>query len=289
MDDLLSIDDKSFCQRVIKQVFERDGSFRTGQNDHRYRGVENAWIRYISRGSTAYRLIYLRRGNEIYLYRAGTHSIENRVSPPVDFSGVAEVDAVTQVVEGRSFSKESSDLGNILVSRKRFDEQLICDYFERMYHLGHVEIFLISPFVDFDLLQRHKPLGRFLDRQIEEGAVVSLLTEYVENLEDFKICEELGDRDVNMLFLRKLHAKLYLFEIDTKKISRYFDDQIPKVAILGSSNLTERGLGFSRDDTANWELCYRPEFYRYDELRTHAHQLSMMAKSLPEMRRNIGL
>ena len=288
VNDLLSVDDTAFCNRVIRQTFAKDGSFRNGKYDHRYHGIKNAWIRYVSRGSTQYRLIYIRHGKDIYLYRAGHHSIEDNLTAPSSFSEVADSADDSFAVHHSHSVQPWNDIGDILVSRKRYDEHLISEYFEKMFHLGHNEIFLISPFMDFSLFQKHKPFGRFLDRQIEDGALVSLLTGYVSHLNELRVCEDLSHRQFNLFFLGKLHTKLYLFEIDQQRVSEYFADHVPKVAILGSSNLTEPGVGFKKNDTANWELCYRPEHYRYDELRMYAQSLSIIAKDLPEMRREIG-
>jgi hypothetical protein len=80
--DLLTTNDKSFLQRVLKSVFDAKADFRVGDGDHRYKGIEDAWIRKVSGGSSAYRLIYIRKNNDIYLYRAGQHSIEDNLAAP---------------------------------------------------------------------------------------------------------------------------------------------------------------------------------------------------------------
>ena len=56
---------------MLSKVLGRDGSFRLDRDDHRFHGIEDAWIRVVSRGNTAYRVIYIRRGRDVYLYRAG--------------------------------------------------------------------------------------------------------------------------------------------------------------------------------------------------------------------------
>src|SRR5687768_10185319 len=86
LEDLRSADDPRFVRRVLTQILDEAGEFRKGQNDHRYHGIENAWIRYVSRGKTQYRLIYILNGDSVYLYRAGLHSIEENLAAPRDLA-----------------------------------------------------------------------------------------------------------------------------------------------------------------------------------------------------------
>src|SRR3954449_2651005 len=89
--DLQAESDANFARRVFLKLFEGDGSFRPDINDHRYHGIEGAWIRYVSQGRSAFRVIYIKKGDEIFLYRAGQHSVEDNLAPPHDLSVAAQV------------------------------------------------------------------------------------------------------------------------------------------------------------------------------------------------------
>ena len=71
-----------FARRVLQKTILPDGNFRPDSDDHRYHGIDDAWIRYVSRRRTAYRVIFLRRGENVYLFRAGEHSVEDHLSAP---------------------------------------------------------------------------------------------------------------------------------------------------------------------------------------------------------------
>jgi hypothetical protein len=80
--DLQDHADANFAKRVLQKTLLRNGGFREDADDHRYTGVDDAWIRYVSRGSSAYRVLYIRSGTNIYLCRAGEHAVEDRFAEP---------------------------------------------------------------------------------------------------------------------------------------------------------------------------------------------------------------
>jgi len=61
IDDLKSADDQRFVRRVFNQVFDSNYAFKKGQDDHRYKGINDAWIRYVSQGGPAYRIIFIKK------------------------------------------------------------------------------------------------------------------------------------------------------------------------------------------------------------------------------------
>src|SRR4051812_43593318 len=82
LNDLREAEDARFVRQVLNHTIAPDGTFRPDKDDHRYEGIEDAWIRYVSRGRTAYRVIFIRKGTSVFLYRAGLHSIEEKVAQP---------------------------------------------------------------------------------------------------------------------------------------------------------------------------------------------------------------
>ena len=53
--DLMEHNDAHFAARVLSKVIGSGGEFEADADDHRYKGIDGAWIRYVSRQTTAYR------------------------------------------------------------------------------------------------------------------------------------------------------------------------------------------------------------------------------------------
>ena len=264
--DLKNADDHRFVRRVIHQVLDDKNEFRRGQDDHRFHGIDDAWIRYVSSGKTAYRLIYIQKGENVYLYRAGSHSIEDDLARPRSKNLALPVEDVAASVSrsGRPRDPTWFDAGELLRTQQ---EVMLKKVVLSMLSVGHHEIFLISPFVSEQTLSRWSPLGRFLDKMIEEETSVWLVTRPPE-LERLGFFKELEERDFGVCFYKGLHAKLYIFNVDAETLNIYTKDVEP-TAIIGSANLTEMGLALS-NELANEELCYRLPSTKYGEARDYA-------------------
>ena len=270
INDLRGATDSRFVRQVLNHVLEKDGSFRSSADDHRYRGIADAWIRYVSKGNTAFRVIYLRRGDLIYLYRAGTHSVESDVREPKHLQKGVPLERVELLQTDYS----TSDNGYLL---KTIDPRFLNKEVLSMYHFGHTEIVLIAPFVSLAILDKFHHFGRFLDRAIEEGAEVSLVTR-PPNDGGLQSYMTLDARCIFVYFLRNLHTKLYVFEINPDTIPDYCRN-VTNVAIMGSSNLTRPGLSLD-DDRSSEELCYRLPMARYAEVYSYAKHLVNKADDL---------
>ncbi len=114
-----------------------------------------------------------------------------------------------------------------------------------MYHVGHHEIILISPFLEAELLHRRHHFGSFLDRAVEDNTEVTLVTKPPKTKE-LGIYRDLEERVISVYFLSGLHSKLYIFNVDSAKQSEYTKTIQSKV-IVGSSNLTRPGFGLDDD------------------------------------------
>ena len=103
-----------------------------------------------------------------------------------------------------------------------------------------------------------------MDRSVEENTFVFLVTKppVKANLDAYK---DLETRGFFVYFNERLHSKLYLFNIDPSTLNQYTKDTKP-TAILGSSNLTDVGLGMG-DGPSNEELCYRIPLERFKNVR----------------------
>ena len=267
LQDLTEIDDARFVRRVLRQVLDNDGEFRQGKEDHRYHGIQDAWIRYVSSGKTAYRVIYIRAADSVFLYRAGPHSIEDRLRAPRGLASAAVVQAAPDTPQPQLPYQGWSDSGELL---KTTQAVMLRKVVHSLRFVGHREIFLISPYVDEDTLARWAPLGQFIDRAIEEGTVIWLITRPPEP-ERLAFYRGLEERGMGVFFYRSLHAKLFVFDINTETLGQYTKDMRP-TAIVGSANLTEMGLALS-NETSNEELCYRLPAVKFSEAKDYAYWL----------------
>lgn len=260
INDLKDFDDAHFAKRVLGQIFDNSGNFKVGQNDHRYDGLEGAWIRYASSGSNAYRIIYIKKKDKIYLYRAGGKKVEDRLKEPKELSTNIVVENYT--VASKKSTTPSTDFGVLL---KNSDPIYLCNIIQSMFHVAHHEISLISPYYSESIFSQNHAFGGFLDKSIEEGAAVCFITLPPCNDKSLKFFENLEARGMLVYFFEKLHAKLYLFDINTKSLNSFNKSDYKRTAVLGSANITESGFSFNKQ-TYNEELCYLVPQYQFDEL-----------------------
>ena len=291
--DLKGVNDGGFARRVLRRTLSDQGTWTQFNEDHRYRGIENAWIRYVSTGSPAYRVIYIRSGEDIYLYRAGPHSVEDRLPAPrtrdyaeavaVNTNG-DEVEAVRRMIDAAECtevaptrfvgSRRNGEIHRSLVGRR---------------NLPHREIWLVSPVVDPAVLSPTASLGGVLAAQVEDGASVSVVTSLPHD-RDIAWMEDLEARDMGVFVHPRLHTKLYCFVFDE---NRRFDPGVPEDAsagsliMVGSTDLTAQGLGAAEVDDVIEELCYLPPEEELDFVVTYLAELIDEGFELAEVRRRL--
>ena len=252
-----------FARRVLQKTLHPNGTFRQ-DSDHRYHGVENAWIRYVSAGRSAYRVIYIRDRDRIYLYRAGKHSVEDNLSAPKD----ASLDAAVSLAEaGPEVAAAMAAISSIEAPqaapppvnrlRRNVPTPEISRAILSRRNLPHKDIWLVSPFVNPSLFAPTAKLGRLLLDQVEDGARVVLVTRAPKD-QNIGWMETLQELSVDVVVYPRLHAKLYCFVFDDDR--RYErglrgGDGYSSLILLGSANLTLAGLALN-DTRSNEELCY---------------------------------
>lgn len=290
--DLQDHADAHFARRVLQKTLNRDGNFRPNRNDHRYEGIEDAWIRYVSRGNTAYRVIYLRSDNNIFLFRAGEHSIEDRLASPTTKS----TDAVIQVAEAGTDIQAAARAmpareipqvpfrPNNRFRRNVPTPQINREIFSRR-NLPHKDIWLVSPFVNSDLFAPTAAFGKLLLEQVEDGAKVILITAPPK---DKKIdwMEYLAERQIDIFVYPRLHTKLYCFVLDENR--RYEPGmrdgyRYSSLILLGSANLTSVGMAMG-EGICNEELCYTVPENEIGFVESYVTELMMDGYDLPHVR-----
>ena len=218
--DLQSVKDSGFARRVLRSTLSDEGTWTGRREDHRYNGIHNAWIRYVSRGNLAYRVIYIQLGEDIYLYRAGTHSVENRLAAPRrrDYAGAVRVDGNGDEVEAVRKAIDAAEVGESAPTRflgSGPDGEIHRRLVERR-NLPHKEIWLVSPVVDPAVLSPTASLGGVLEAQVEDGASVSVVTSLPLD-RDIAWMEDLAARSMEVFVHPRLHTKLYCFMFDEKR------------------------------------------------------------------------
>lgn len=292
--DLQNHGDANFARRVLQKTLRPDGSFRLNRDDHPYKGIEDAWIRYVSRDSTAYRVIYLQYGSDTYLYRAGEHSIENRLNGPTagfETTSISVVEARSEIISAIAATPvaPTSPVPALLppINRLKRNKPLRQIYREILSrrNLPHKDIWLVCPFIDCDLFAQTSAFGKLLFAQIEDGASVVLITAPPK---DKKIdwMEKLAERQVDIFVYPRLHTKLYCFVFDEDR--RYepgllYEKQYSSLILLGSANLTSPGLALE-SGRCNEELCYAVPDDEIGFIETYVTELMTRGYGLPEVR-----
>jgi phosphatidylserine/phosphatidylglycerophosphate/cardiolipin synthase-like enzyme len=277
--DLHEHGDSNFAQRVVRKIMNPNGTFRHDVEDHRFDGIENAWIRYVSGGNTAYRAIYIREGEHIYLYRAGEHSIENNLGPPRGNRTLAEISAIDKAsatVERPSIN--SFNLSHLF--RQNGRGRLLRSFLLGRRLFPHKEIFLVSPFLSLDLLERTNRVGLALDQLREDGTKITLITR-PPLVSELGRLRDLEVRGWDLFFHRTLHAKIYIFKViqDTK----YVEHGAADAALIGSANLTEKGFGLD-EHNYNEELCYELPTDAQEGALDFIYGLALQSQNLDRVR-----
>lgn len=282
--------DPNFAKRVLQKTISRDGTFKADDDDHRYHGVDDAWIRYISRGNTAYRVIFIRKGADVYLYRAGEHSIEDNLTGPKE---AAFNSALPVQLEGPVRATEDTAVPlradktapppNRLLRNNPHPEINRAIFSRRNF--PHKDIWLVSPYISIELLQPTAQLGKLLFDQVEDGASVTLITTPPKD-QNIEWLERLDERKVGIYFYPKLHSKLYCFVLDENRVyERGMPDRsrMSSLLLLGSSNLTGAGLALNG---ARWneELCYAVPEDELDYVERYVTELMMRGYDLRDVR-----
>lgn len=293
INDLQTHADANFARRVLKKTIRTNGEFRSDPDDHRYGGIDDAWIRYVSRGHTAYRVIYLRYDEDIYLFRAGEHSIEERLVAPETGSittaipvaeGGEEIVETIATMPAQYGRREAHPPANRF-RRNAPHPQINREIFSRR-NLPHSDIWFIAPFIDGNLFLPTAVFGKLLLEQVEDGASVAIITAPPKD-NNIEWMEKLNEQGVGIFVYPRLHTKLYCFIFDEKR--RYepglqHGDHYSSLILLGSANLTIPGLAVDTE-RYNEELCYAVPDDGIGYVESYVAELMMHGYELTEVRR----
>ena len=260
--DLQEGRDAHFARHVLRKTITVDGRFRDDPDDHRYHGVKDAWVRYVTRGHSAWRVIFLRRGDAVYLFRAGKHAVENQLSKPRESS----IDGATEVASADEASAKLASgptSSTVRVAERGLRLLRTVPYREIQQailarrNLPHRDVCFVAPWVNPDLMWPTAPLGQLLVDQADDGASVTVITGVPpdQNIEWMTRLNECG---VGVVVYPRLHSKLYAFILDERRRYQHglpHADALKSLVLVGSANLTHRGLGFG-SAPCNEEICY---------------------------------
>lgn len=280
--DLQDHRNPNFAKRVLQKLFLPNGGFRSSADDHRYRGIDGAWIRYVSQGKSAFRVVYLREGGDIYLYRAGEHGVEERLVspsfPPKDNTIQVSTESIGLMKDAADERYAGVDLSAIIDREGGFLRNIpkpeIYQKILSRRNLPHKDIWLIAPFVTPCLFSPTAVFGKLLLDQVEDGANVLIVTAMPSN-HDIYWMEVLAERGVEVYLYPKLHAKLYCFLLDDIKCMDSGLDDVRKyrsLCLIGSANLTAKGMAINTSEF-NEELCFSLPSGYSDEVEKYVIEL----------------
>lgn len=300
LSDLASSGDSRLAQRVFKKLFLDNGEFKSDRDDHKYKGIENGWIRVISRGTPGFRVIYIHSNNDVMLYRAGPHSVEDDLAAPNgnDSIPVVGVNVIEQALDSVGFTQDLKKFSAAIdsIPEKNKSSPFIKNHERRLLYeqvlgrrlLPHKEVYLVSPYLSFDLLRSTKYLGVMLDQWLIDGCTVTLITlpPTTHNLEEYNSLEARG---FSIIYVKNLHAKAYLFRVDREKLNEY-QQHHKDLALIGSANLTISGFNPNGDLTEipQLELSYEVKDAEHPELELFITYLAAIGTSHDTIRNNIA-
>jgi hypothetical protein len=276
--DLIAHPEPSFAKRALKKLVDRKGDFLPiVDDDHRHDGVDDAWIRYISTGNSAYRLIFLRKDDAIYAYRAGEHKISDHLKTPKELS------EATKVVRAPD---TEIDLGDPRLGDTRFlgsvhPRKLAQVYAERAL-VPHRSLILVSPSISSALLSPTGLVGELIDRVLWRDGAVTLLTRPPEKNQLWEF-EELARRKIDVLFHTSINARLSLMEVDPDLVLEE-GSSAANAAIIGSAELLEPAFALGSHGTTE-ELCYEVPSSDYDDAFEYCLRLVDEATDIVTYRR----
>lgn len=249
LQDLIDHGDAHFASRVLSKIVDATGNFVPDADDHDYNGIADARIRYISRGRTAYRAIFVRRSGHVYWYRAGNHSVEDRLQAPRNLDAAIEVSttplALVDLHAQHAFP-------NYL---KSTEQRLLREVIASRILVPHKSLTLVSPSISNQLFSPVGLVGRLISSVLESSGAVTLITSPPTERE-LNAYRRIAHGGVDLLVHTELNVRLLLFEVARERLDREMQ-HIDSVAIIGSAELTEAGLGDSSTGQSREELCYQ--------------------------------
>lgn len=303
--DLVQVGTSDFAGRTLRKCFDGAGRFiEIAKEDHRYDGIKNGWIRKINKGM---RIIYIRDGSEVLLYRAGQHSVEDNLSSPASSDGVvvaaSDIErAMTAMVgqTGREYAHRSASVDALQEESgiQQPGSRLFYSHADRFLYgsllgrrfLPHKDVYLVSPHLSHDLMLSTHPFGQMLDELIEGGATVWLVTTPPPDVDELHAFVDMEARGINVFFNTKLHAKIYGFTLNRDLLGQFQQDESDFV-VVGSASLTSSGLNpeglMGGGAGAQYELSYQTSYEDWGEIEKFVLQLIDLGTELPVIRQNL--
>jgi hypothetical protein len=247
--DLAEHSEANFASKVMAKVCNAAGEFEFARDDHEYKGIDGGFIRYISQRPNYYRAIYIRRGGDIYWYRAGRHEVEERLTPPAEpVQGIA----IGKAPEGVDAMEEHRHPKYTKSLRPRY----LREVFAARSLIPHRQMILVSPTLAATTIGPLGLTGRLIDRNIELGGCVTVITRPPRDA-DIGTYRWLESRGVDLLLHKRLNARLYYFEVDVENLDREMT-RVRSIAVVGSAELTDKGLNsqLREGEEADEELSY---------------------------------
>jgi hypothetical protein len=280
--DLQDSKHQNLARQALSHVFDQNGEFKADREDHPYDGMKDGWIRWVQMGGVGLRVIYIRKGEKVYLYRVVGKSDENGLTAPTVLTTQSVIESLPESIT-KTFGESEGAIADRLL--KNTQPTYLREAIRRMFHVRHKEVLLVSPSLSQPLFRVQGEIGRFLDRAIEEGTRAMIVTLPPKH-EDIEFFDELAHRNIEIYFSQNLNSRLFLFRVDTHRAGK-FDEAVPPTAMLGSAELTHHGLdvgGVGRNE----ELCFRFPESHFSAFYAYADKLIRAAIDLQGHKQNLA-
>lgn len=276
--DLIAHPEPSFAKRALKKLVDRKGDFLPiMDDDHRHDSVDDAWIRYISTGNSAYRLIFLRKDDDVYAYHAGEHKISDHLKTPRKLSEATKVVAAPD---------NDIDIGGTHLSDTRFlgsvHPRKLTEVFAERALVPHRSLILVSPSISSALLSPTGLVGQLIDRVLWRNGAVTLLTRPPDKSRVWEF-EQLASRKIDVMFHDSINARLSLMEVDPELVLEE-GSSAASAAIIGSAELLESAFALGSHGVSD-ELCYEVPSSDYDDAYEYCLRLVAEATDIVTYRR----
>ncbi|WP_250624373.1 hypothetical protein [Pinirhizobacter soli] len=244
--DLADHDDAHFAARVLSKVVTDQGGFADDADDHPYRGVPDAWIRYVSRQNSAYRAIFIRKDGHIYWYRAGGKPVEVRLRAPRNLDGALQIG-------GADFNADALQEYAYPSYIKTKEKRLLKEVLASRQLLPHKTVTIVSPAISADLFSPVGLVGKLISSVLEGGGAVSVITRPPKknNISEFRW---LVDRGVDLMVHERVNARFIHFDVDKERLDKELK-HISSTCLIGSAEYTSEGIGVASEGVHD-ELVY---------------------------------
>jgi len=270
LSDIKKNQDPKLSKKILEEIVNNLDHSSNNKNDHKYKGLEDGWIRYLSKGSNAFRLIFFKKREKIIYYRVGNHDIEKRVSFPKEFDN--NIVKINKNSDNEPFNDDNEMTRPNTILNNHSERAIFSSVCGRA-NIDHKAIYIISAYFEPSMLDRGTHMGGVFDKMAQATNDINILVRADEFKKFENYWKQFEQRGFNLFFLKDLHSKIYLFINRNNNFNK--KNNIQNLGIIGSSNFTYPGI--NRERKGNYETNYSIDIKKIQELENEV--IGLISKS----------